>query len=138
MNVYTDPKLLDVHGALDVLPTLQPAEQETNQATGTNDSQVVGSVGLVGHFPPSLSKVSVLKQEPESENGPRLVPPKVPPENCPNETIQVVSGGLDELPVEGQNIEKPHESRGNVGLSEWAMRGSNPRPSRCKRDALAN
>ena len=35
MNVYTDPKLLDIHGALDSLPSLaRPAE--TEQATGTS------------------------------------------------------------------------------------------------------
>lgn len=42
MNVYTDPKLLDVHGAVESLPTLNlDAEHEPTQATlratGTND-----------------------------------------------------------------------------------------------------
>jgi hypothetical protein len=42
MNVYTDPKLLDVHGAIESLPTLNlDAERESTQATlratGTND-----------------------------------------------------------------------------------------------------
>jgi integrase len=41
MNVYTDPKLLDVHGALDALPTLDlnsnpQAEAQTMRATGTD------------------------------------------------------------------------------------------------------
>ena len=42
MNVYTDPKLLDVHGALDSLPSvnLNPSpstERTAMQATGTDD-----------------------------------------------------------------------------------------------------
>src|SRR5262245_15739076 len=41
MNVYTDPKLLDVRGALDALPALplhgNPAEGEAVRATGTDD-----------------------------------------------------------------------------------------------------
>jgi integrase len=42
MNVYTDPKLLDVHGALDSLPSLPISSSpfkapETIKATGTND-----------------------------------------------------------------------------------------------------
>ena len=41
MNVYTDPKLLDVHGALDTLPTLDlnPGPKRVEQlmrATGTD------------------------------------------------------------------------------------------------------
>jgi hypothetical protein len=45
MNVYTDPKLLDVHGALDALPAL-PLDREHERtsvawkATGTDDSQL--------------------------------------------------------------------------------------------------
>ncbi len=37
MNIYTDPKLLDVHGALDVLPELPLGgdQQERQRATGT-------------------------------------------------------------------------------------------------------
>jgi hypothetical protein len=42
MNVYTDPKLLDVYGALDRLPELplrhdREAARESERATGTND-----------------------------------------------------------------------------------------------------
>jgi integrase len=42
MNNYTDPRLLDVHGALDVLPTLPldtgRSEQEAVRSTGTDDT----------------------------------------------------------------------------------------------------
>ena len=41
MNVYTDPRLLDVHGALDALPSLplgvSPQDNHRQQATGTDD-----------------------------------------------------------------------------------------------------
>ena len=37
-------------------------------------------------------------------------------------------------PCQKKSLKIPHESRGNVGDLKWAMRGSNPRPSRCKRD----
>jgi hypothetical protein len=45
MNVYTDPKLLDVQGALDALPALplDPDDLRTSvtwKATGTDDSQL--------------------------------------------------------------------------------------------------
>ncbi len=47
MNVYTDPKLLDIHQAVESLPAmpLNPPEWQTNRdaiavdATGTNDSK---------------------------------------------------------------------------------------------------
>jgi len=43
MNVYTDPRLLDVHGALNSLPTLsldhQPRADECQRATGTDDNR---------------------------------------------------------------------------------------------------
>ena len=43
MNTYTDPKLLDVHGAMDSLPSLDlntapTAERQTMRATGTEDA----------------------------------------------------------------------------------------------------
>ncbi len=46
MNVYTDPRLLDVHGALDALPTLRldaSSEETVVRATGTDD-QFAGSL----------------------------------------------------------------------------------------------
>ena len=46
MNVYTDPKLLDVYGALDSLPSLDldtspSTERQTMRATGTDDRDAV-------------------------------------------------------------------------------------------------
>jgi len=51
MNVYTDPKLLDVHGALDALPAL-PLDREQGRAsvvmkaTGTDDSPLAPTSGV--------------------------------------------------------------------------------------------
>ena len=58
-NVYTDPKLLDVHGALDALPSLPldagpNAERERARATGTEtyDRRAVAlPVALTGDKP---------------------------------------------------------------------------------------
>ena len=49
MNVYTDPKLLDVHGALDALPSLplDSDEQQQQRATGTQ--------GVPGQFTPEFA-----------------------------------------------------------------------------------
>ena len=49
MNVYTDPKLLDVYGALDSLPSLNlnpspSTERAAMRATGTNDQDAMPSL----------------------------------------------------------------------------------------------
>jgi len=61
MNVYTDPLLLDVHGALDSLPTLSldgaPQSVESNEAraTGTDD---VAAVQFAPEFAPKSGNPS--------------------------------------------------------------------------------
>jgi integrase len=77
MNVYTDPKLLDVHGALDALPALSlDAErtdtQHTVKATGTND---LTASQFAPEFAPtsdnrckSLSLVDQIVDDDESED----------------------------------------------------------------------
>ena len=46
MNVYTDPRVLDVAGALDALPSLplgaEPVERQRNVATGTDNAAPMG------------------------------------------------------------------------------------------------
>ena len=49
LNVYTDPILLDVHGALDSLPSLDlnpspSTERATRRATGTNNQDVMPAI----------------------------------------------------------------------------------------------
>ena len=136
MNTYTDLALLDVHAATNALPPLNARDETTEEqkATGTDDSKVVGVVGLVGLNQQDLSKANALKQNERQRNASRLVPPRT----CPNETIQDNSGGFDDSGRQSGNVKKPRKTQGHARNSEWAMRGSNPRPSRCKRDALAN
>ena len=58
MNVYTDPRLLDVHGALDSLPTLsldQTHEQTEAKATGTDNAT---AHQFAPEFAPKSGKVS--------------------------------------------------------------------------------
>ncbi len=50
MNVYTDPKLLDIHGAVDALPTLAATEsmREILAATGTDGEPETTGTALSG------------------------------------------------------------------------------------------
>ena len=136
MNTYTDPALLDVHAAMNALPSLDAvAELSTEQkATGTDDSQVVGLVGLVGRNQLDLSKVSSLKQRSEAENASLLVSPMVSPRSCPNETIQDNSGGFDDSHVKDTKTKKPRVTKGYTGNSEWTILDLNQRPPRCQRE----
>ena len=60
------------------------------------------------------------------------------PKTCPGEWIPDHSGGLGNSGQDGPDTEKPREIQDFAGSDQWALRDSNPRPSRCKRDALAN
>ena len=64
-NVYTDPKLLDVHGALDVLPALplDGGDSEQQRATGTADASAEFAPG----FAPEADKSS--KSRSSGDNG---------------------------------------------------------------------
>ncbi len=70
MSVYTDPRLLDAHGALDVLPELPldgelPDRQQAAKATGTDDLRLVplaptlaptgGTRGQMGSIPDKMA-----------------------------------------------------------------------------------
>ena len=59
MNVYTDPILLDVHGALDSLPSLDVnsvTERQTMKATGTDDCEAANLRDNVsGQFAPEFA-----------------------------------------------------------------------------------
>ena len=117
MNTYTDPKLLDVAGAMDALPALplgtNPAsEAGTMRATGTDNS---GGSLLVPLLVPTAGKTST------SESIPGNRASWANPKSGPQET-QKTPGKQGFSCVSGQ----------------WAMGDSNSRPSRCKRDALTN
>ena len=142
MNTYTDLHKLDIHEAVNALPSLDGPIEQPAKATGTNgqttsETEVVSLVSVSGHNPPDLRKNFDPKQN-SLEDASRLVSPMVSPSTCLNGMIRDNSSVDGEIGPEGEDVKKPHESRGNVGLSKWALRDSNPRPSRCKRDALAN
>ena len=63
MNVYTDPRLLDLQGAIDQLPTLTFAGPVEHRATGTDDSTVATrfatSVATATGYPGELESLSV-------------------------------------------------------------------------------
>ncbi len=89
MNVYTDPRLLDVAGALDVLPALpldDPTEAERQRATGTTDQREpdrrhspTGQTGAGENAPRSL--VPMLVPNPGNCCTERTTPDKAPPHN---------------------------------------------------------
>ena len=117
MNTYTDPKLLDVAGAMDALPALPlgvdpSSEAGTMRATGIDNSR--GSL-LVPLLVPTTGKTSTSESTPDnwaSWGDPRLSP---------------------------QETQKTPGKQGFSCVSgQWAMGDSNSRPSRCKRDALTN
>jgi len=124
MNTYTDPKLLDVAGAIESLPTLpleggRQTEAGALSATGTDDSTAsqfapefapaTGKTGLTGALPVDLAD----KGEPRSKTAP------VAASACHVNRKDPLT-----TPVRGS--------------SEWAMTGSNRRHPRCKRGALAD
>ena len=113
MNVYTDPRLLDVAGAVDALPDLRIDDadfttitESSLRATGTDDESLVA---------PTVA--------------PNLV------QHCTSESTADILA-FESSTVEG--AETPEKSNVSRGSEEWAMRGSNPRHPRCKRGALAN
>ena len=118
MNVYTAPKLLDVHGALDVLPELPLGDNnhaDAQRATGTD-----------GEFAPGFA--------PKTDNaGPRC---STGGNRQGNHTDNTSSRAVDvssDADKEKGSLTTPVNAPG-----EWAMRDSNPRHPRCKRGALAN
>lgn len=60
MNVYTDPKLLDVYGALDSLPSLDldsspSTEHQTMRATGTHDATAFAGATAKSFVAPTVA-----------------------------------------------------------------------------------
>ena len=121
MNVYTDPRLLDIAGAVERLPDL-PLDAGDRTAAGTA-AKATGTDAGATFTSPSL---------------PPLLPP--PAENsC--KSLAIV-GNNSEADAELHKREKPAfsgEKRGfSVVSGKWAMTGSNCRLPPCKGGALAN
>ncbi len=123
-NVYTDPKLLDVAGALEALPSL-PLDP-----TPTTDAAAVRATGTNGLSLGAVALPVALNQCNETQslaNTGRM--------NTASD-LSAIRDGWNTNP----ETRKPSVAAsipGNAGL-KWAMRDSNPRHSACKADALTN
>ena len=119
MNTYTDPKLLDVQGAMESLPALPLGAEQQNTteyltATGTDDSSP-------SQFAPAFAPDTGYRGQTVSSGG----------------TFDVDTTGESVLPsvaltADADNGKDPLTTPVNESL-EWAMRDSNPRHPRCKR-----
>jgi integrase len=117
-NVYTDPKLLDVRGALDALPSLpldneQKAIRERARATGTE---------TYGHCSVALS-VALTPDKPGQYES---IPGKTATE-ATNSIVAFDPAASAELVKGKATLTTP-----DMESAEWAMRDSNPRPPASK------
>ena len=110
MNVYTDPRLLDVHGALDKLP-------ELSLDTPTHDMQEAKATGTCDESPRKFAPGFA----PKSGNASKSV----------SSTVTLT----DSAETAGAK-ENPEKLSVSQGLSEWSGRDLNPRPLHCERSAL--
>ena len=124
MNVYTDPRLLDVAGAVESLPAL-PLEDSQQRV-----AQIVSATGTDNSTP--------------SQFAPEFAP--TPDNSGKSGSIPVRMAGLDGDGEEAASLaasaypvkRKGPLTRPDNGSSEWAMTDSNRRHPRCKRGALTN
>ncbi len=112
MNVYTDPRLLDLSGAVELLPDLPLDGTDREAATGTDGK---ADSPLAPVLAPNADKLC--KLEGKADNNP-------------------------ELDVQLPKREKPafhKEKRGFSGVSDqWATADLNRRPPPCEDGALTN
>ena len=123
-NVYTDPKLLEVFGVLDALPSLpldtdsvQNQERARAIATGTYDDR---AVALLVALPGDKRSETVVKAD-------KMNTDAMATSNCDgfDATVEMETPSVA-LTIAGKD------------RSEWAMQGSNLRPHACRACALAN
>lgn len=117
MNTYTDPKLLDVAGAVESLPTLPlsggtETDEIAAKATGTDDSRASEFAVEFAVTPDNSRKSGSIPDRQASWEDAELQPQ--------------------------ETQETPGKRGFSRGFREWAMRDSNPRPPRCKRGVLTN
>ena len=112
MNVYTDPRLLDVQGAIESLPGMTV----TSEPTAQRQRIAAGAENLVAPtVAPTADFSSVSQSTPV--------------------TYSAFSPELSESPEKRKTPQKSAISRSSV---EYARRESNPQPSDPKSDALSN
>ena len=158
MNTYTDPKLLDVYGALNTLPPLDlnsspSTERQTMRATGTDDQNATPiQDGMLRQFAPNIGKrgQSVSFAVISSDDADERMTPRASREN-PYESSEKASPAVfadKAFSVERRGVEPPtsalrtQESRVPSGnLSDVAASGSavctSEPPKRRKRGADA-
>jgi len=117
MNTYTDPKLLDVAGAVEALPSLPlsgdgASASDRMKATGTDDS-------AARQFAPGFAPTLVNSRKSGS------IPDKW-------------ARWEDTCTDDPETQETPGKQGFSQGFLQWAMADSDCRPPRCKRGALAN
>lgn len=120
MNTYTDPKLLDVHGALNTLPSLDlksspGAECQTMRATGTNDREA-----------------TVSKDNPSTKFAPEFAPnagkwgQSVSPSVIASENPDARTARTENVKNPRIQAKRPHSQILRTRPFEWRRRGSNP------------
>jgi integrase len=135
MQVYTDPKLLDVAGALNALPAL-PLDSDSVQSVQC--AQATGTEGRT--YGPMVKGV---QQSADS------VAPLVAPTVAPTTDKASVSLSIpDKVNTEAESHTVavsgcPDKKKGSLAIpvsepSEWALRDSNPRPHGCDPCALTS
>ncbi len=116
MNVYTDPRLLDVQGAVESLPqistTLEPNDNRQRIAAGAENFSP-SAVAVLVAVPTDVS--SVLRST--------------------SVTYSVISSELSGSP---EMQKTPRKTAISGSFAEYARRESNPQPSDPKSDALSN
>jgi hypothetical protein len=121
MNVYTDPKLLDVHGALDAIPQMplngKPDERE--RATGTEGVSDWAARTVAPTVAPDSDKGRILGSS--------------------GDKIGSLSGchGDDASSVVSRDTDKRKHPL-TAADNKWATQDSNQRPLRCEHSALTN
>ncbi len=121
-NVYTDPRLLDVTGALDALPSLPLDRGSTSdraRATGTE-----------APLPFSVTPTVAPTHDKGTTSGGIRDKTKAEPPNSIGEARLVASPEL--IKIRGELTTPGNPS------SEWAMQDLNLRPPACRAGALAN
>ncbi len=112
MQVYTDPKLLDVRGALDALPLATGPNAAKGVMPGTDASPLAPN--WCRRATP-LANADKMSTDGRADKEPTAV---------------AVSGDLVKR--------KDPLTFAVIGSDQWALRGSNPRPHGCDPCALAN
>ena len=127
MNVYTDPKLLDVYGAMNALPELpldgkSTSERTSIEATGTDDSRPFPVAPTVAPNSGNLVQRLAIADKTDTDC--------LSNEHAKSQPTIVVSDyvGNKKTPLSIADNDSP----------EWSRRGSNPLPLHCERSALPN